>query len=589
MPRGPNLHFPHSPMETDQDRVTAVPDSPALTASQLATIAELGEERTAAVGDTLYRIGDERYPFIAILEGEVAVLDAAGNEITRHGPAKFLGEINLLSGQAAFVTAMATTPLRYIAVDREALRSLLFDDGPLSSLVLATFIARREALQQVAGLGIEIVGPHSSAATRRLLEFARSNRLPFTWRNPERGRRPGRGGARGRPRPLEPAARPAAGRSRRCARPSPAELSRALGIGRELAPREEVDLLVVGAGPAGLGAAVYGASEGLETLVVESSALGGQAGESRRIENYLGFPAGITGTELTTRAVVQARKFGARTATPYRAVALEPGDGRHVVRLEEGQEIAARAVLLATGAQYRRLPVDGLSDYEGLSVFYAAGPPEQQLCGASRVGVVGGGNSAGQAAVWLARGGALVTLLHRRADLRETMSDYLVRELDRYRVAVRDRSEIAALHGNARTAGGGHADERRARAALVPVPLPRRAALHRVAGRGDRARRRRLHPHRPRGRAARTCSRRACPGSTPPATFAPARRSDAPPPSARERWPCSSFTPVSHRRPPLPRAFPPGDRLNVQPERVRASSPCTRPNGAPSPPRFARF
>ena len=204
---------------------------------------------------------------------------------------------------------------------------------------------------------------------------------------------------------------------------------------------------MIGAGPAGLGAAVYGASEGLETLVVEGTALGGQAGSSRRIENYLGFPAGISGSELTSRAVTQARKFNARTATPYRALALEPGNGRHVVRLEEGNEIAARAVLLATGAQYRRLPVEGLDGYEGLSIFYAAGPPEAQLCGASRVGVVGGGNSAGQAAVWLARGGALVTLLHRRADLRETMSDYLVRELDRYGVAVRDRSEIAALHG----------------------------------------------------------------------------------------------------------------------------------------------
>jgi thioredoxin reductase (NADPH) len=229
--------------------------------------------------------------------------------------------------------------------------------------------------------------------------------------------------------------------------PSTGEVSRALGVGRELLPREEVDLVVVGGGPAGLGAAVYGASEGLETLVVESTALGGQAGTSRRIENYLGFPAGITGSELTGRAVTQARKFNARTATPYRALALEPGDGRHVVRLEEGHEIAARTVLLATGAQYRRLPVDGLAEYEGTSVFYAAGPPEAQLCGASRVGVVGGGNSAGQAAVWLARGGALVTLLHRRADLRETMSAYLLLELERYGVAIRDRSEIAALHG----------------------------------------------------------------------------------------------------------------------------------------------
>jgi thioredoxin reductase (NADPH) len=222
---------------------------------------------------------------------------------------------------------------------------------------------------------------------------------------------------------------------------------RALGVGRELAPREEVDLLVVGGGPAGLAAAVYGASEGLDTLVVESTALGGQAGSSRRIENYLGFPAGISGTELTSRAVSQARKFGARPAKPYRAIALEPGNGRHLVRLEEEHEIAARAVVLATGADYRRLACDRLSEYEGLSVFYAAGPPEAQLCGASRAAVVGGGNSAGQAAVWLARGGALVTLLHRRADLHETMSEYLIQELERYGVAVRDRSEIAALHG----------------------------------------------------------------------------------------------------------------------------------------------
>jgi thioredoxin reductase (NADPH) len=405
-----------------------------LSGAQLATLAELGEERTANVGDVLYRVGDRRYPFIAIIEGEVAILDAAGNEILRHGPSRFLGEMNLLSGQTVFLTAVVTAPLRYIAVDRDDLRSILFEDGPLSDLLLSTFMGRREALQQVQGVGLEIVGPQSSEATVRMVEFARSNRLPYTWEDVDVAdagelplvRLPGGAELRG---------------------PSTGQVYRALGVGLELAPREEVDLLVVGAGPAGLGAAVYGASEGLETLVIESTALGGQAGSSRRIENYLGFPAGISGSELTSRAVTQARKFDARTATPYRALALEPGNGRHVVRLEEGNEIAARAVLLATGAQYRRLPVDGLGSYEGLSIFYAAGPPEAQLCGASRVGVVGGGNSAGQAAVWLARGGALVTLLHRRADLRETMSDYLMRELDRYGVAVRGKSEITALHG----------------------------------------------------------------------------------------------------------------------------------------------
>ena len=157
-------------------------------------------------------------------------------------------------------------------------------------------------------------------------------------------------------------------------------------------------------------------------MVVESTGLGGQAGTSRRIENYLGFPAGISGSELTSRAVTQARKFKARTATPYRAEALEPGVDSHLVRLEEGHEVVARSVVIATGANYRRLPVADLDEYEGISIFYAAGPLEGERCGATQVGVVGGGNSAAQAAIWLARGGALVTLLHRRADLSETMS-----------------------------------------------------------------------------------------------------------------------------------------------------------------------
>jgi thioredoxin reductase (NADPH) len=415
-----------------------------LSASQLATFAELGEERTADVGDVLFRVGDRSYPFIAIIEGEVAILDAGGNEIVRHGASKFLGELNLLSGQTVFLTAVVTEPLRYIAVDREVLRSLMFEDGPLSDLLLSTFVARREALQQVQGVGLEIIGPHTEA-TMRMLDFARSNRLPFTWHDSDRAGDPSASLVADLDADSLPLVRLPGGTELRG--PSIGQVSRALGIGRELAPLEEVDLLVVGAGPAGLGAAVYASSEGLETLVVDSTSLGGQAGSSRRIENYLGFPAGISGTELTGRAVTQARKFDARLASPYRAVSLEPGNGRHVVRLEEDREVAARAVLLATGAQYRRLPVEGLADYEGISVFYAAGPPEAQACGASRVGVVGGGNSAGQAAVWLARGGALVTLLHRRGDLRETMSDYLVRELERYGVAVRDRSEIAALHG----------------------------------------------------------------------------------------------------------------------------------------------
>jgi thioredoxin reductase (NADPH) len=424
--------------------MAAGPVTRVLSDSQLRLLASHGEERTAAVGEKLYEVGDASYPFIAIVAGEAAIVDPSGREIVRHGAAGFLGEMNLLSGQTVFLTAVVTEPLRYIAVEREALRQLLFDDASLSDLLLSAFIERRELLQREEGIGLEIVGPRDSAETRRLIDFARRQKIPHSWTDPATSEEGAALAAAVEPAELPLVRLPGGAELRR---PSNGELSRALGIGLELSEREEVDLLVLGGGPAGLGAAVYGASEGLETLLVEGVGLGGQAGSSRRIENYLGFPAGISGTELTSRAVTQARKFGARTATPYRAEALEPGAERHLVRLEGGVEVSARAVLLATGAEYRRLPVDGLEDYEGISVFYAAGPPEAQLCGAQRVGVVGGGNSAAQAAVWLARGGALVTLLHRRVDLSETMSHYLLEELERFGVAVRDRSEVTALHG----------------------------------------------------------------------------------------------------------------------------------------------
>ena len=419
------------------------PSNPVLTDEQQRILAEHGEERTAEAGEVLFDIGDRRYPFIAILEGEVAIKDARGGEVVRHHAPGFLGEMGLLTGQTVYLSAVATTPMRYIAVEREVLRELIYEHASLADVLLATFIRRREYLQ-TQELGVEVLGPRESTRTRDIVEWLRRARVPHTWLDPAESEE-----AAERVAELEPDRVPFVllPDGVELHGPTAGEVSRALGIGLELPAREEVDLAVVGGGPAGLGAAVYGASEGLDTLVVERTVLGGQAGASRRIENYLGFPAGISGTELTSRAVTQARKFSARTATPYRALALEPGNGHHVIRLDEGREVLARAVVIATGAEYRRLPVAGLEEYEGLTVFYAAGPPEARLCGGQRVGVVGGGNSAAQAAIWLARKGALVTLLHRRADLSETMSSYLIRDLDRAGVTVRDRSEIAELHG----------------------------------------------------------------------------------------------------------------------------------------------
>src|SRR5690349_20157343 len=299
-----------------------------LSPSQIETLAQHGEERTAAEGDVLFRVGDETYPFIAIREGEAAILDPAGNEIVRHGRCGFLGEMNLLSGQRVYLTAVATEPMRYVAVPREELRRLLFEESSLADLLLGAFVRRREMLTQRMGIGIEIVGPRDSEPTRRLADWARRVGIPHSWLVPGEDEEADALVAGCAEHQLPIVRIPGADK---LIAPSPGELSRALGIGLELDPVEEVDLAVIGGGPAGLGAAVYGASEGLNTLVVDKAALGGQARSSRRIENYLGFPAGITGAELTSRAISQARKFGARVATPYQARSLAAGDDGRVI------------------------------------------------------------------------------------------------------------------------------------------------------------------------------------------------------------------------------------------------------------------
>ena len=423
----------------------ATPTSRVLSSSQLATLAEHGEERSAEVGEKLFEIGDETYPFIAIVEGEVAVLDGAGREIVRHGASGFLGEMNLLSGQTVFLTAVVTEPMRYIAVDREVLRRLLFEDGSLSDLLLSAFIERRELLQQRDGIGLEIVGPRDSAETRRLLDFARRLRLPHSWLAPEESDEAAALIERTDPDELPIVRLPGGAELRR---PTNGELSRALGIGLELEQREEVDLLVVGGGPAGLGAAVYGASEGLDTLVIESTVLGGQAGTSRRIENYLGFPAGISGTELTSRAVTQARKFGARTATPYRARSTRarrrppPGHarGRQRDRRPRGAARDRRRIPAAAGRGPRQLRGDQRllrgRPARGAALRRPAGRRDRRR----QLGRRRRPSGWREAARWSPSCTAAPTSPRR-------CPSYLIEELERYGVAVRDRSEVSALHG----------------------------------------------------------------------------------------------------------------------------------------------
>jgi thioredoxin reductase (NADPH) len=429
------------------------PQSPILSSGQVELLASRGEERTAAEGEFLFRIGDAHYPLIVVLEGEAAILDGAGNEIARQGPGGFLGELNLMTGQTVYVDGVVTQPMRYIAVDREEVRSLLSEDGALADLLLHTFMRRREILQEQEGVGLEVIGPRSSAETRRLVDYARRGRLPHVWRDTEGGSDPEAAKLVTDFEQEElPLVRLPGGKELR--NPSSGQLARTLGIGLELRPREEIDLAVIGGGPAGLAAAVYGASEGLDTLVVEGSALGGQAGISRRIENYLGFPGGISGVELARSAMLQAVKFGTRLVTPRAVTGLAPEPGRGFrVRLDDELDVIASAVVVASGVRYRRLGLPGLAELEGRGVYYAAGQLEAPLVSGRNAVVVGGANSAGQAALFLARQAGHVHVLIRRDHLRDTMSHYLAQRLTHHeRITVHPRSELSAVRGTNRLA-----------------------------------------------------------------------------------------------------------------------------------------
>jgi thioredoxin reductase (NADPH) len=397
----------------------------------------------------LFSEGDEGYDFFVVEEGAVAVVQGYGAEnriISAHGRHRFLGELNLLSGQRVYLTAVVRDPGAVIQVPAARLRELVARDRELSDLIMAAFFARRSILIGL-GTGLKVIGSRFSADSRRLREFLARNRVPHQWVELETDAEAeallqGLG--------VQPDETPVAvaGPAQVLRNPSNAELAGSIGLGASGPQPALCDLIVVGAGPAGLAAAVYGASEGLDTLAVDAVALGGQASTSSRIENYLGFPAGISGSELAERAAFQARKFGARMVVPGQAVGLEPQNGHHVVHLEGGDHVAGRTVIIATGAQYRKLGVPDLERYEGLGVYYAATQAEAQLCMGDPVLIVGGGNSAGQAAVFLGEKAASCRLLIRGDDLSKSMSRYLVDQLEREgRVGVLAATEIVALHG----------------------------------------------------------------------------------------------------------------------------------------------
>jgi thioredoxin reductase (NADPH) len=436
--------------------------APTLREDQIEILRRYGQTRKTEVGDVLFRAGDTNNDFIVILKGEVEVVDDFVGEARTIGvflAGRFLGELNMLTGQAMYLTAVVREAGEILAIPREKLKEVVTEESNLSDVILKAFLARRSYMIRT-GLGLRIIGSRRSAAASRLREVAARNRVPHVWvgleDDPTAEALLEKFGAK----PSETPVTVWQGKDV-LKNPTMAEFARTTGLEVGAPLEQTYDLVVVGAGPAGLGASVYGASEGLSTLALESVALGGQAGTSSRIENYPGFPAGLSGFELASRVLVQADKFGARTAVPREAIGLRREDGHFRVLLSDGGVVASRSVIAASGARYRRLEVAGLGRFEGVSVHYAATEAEAQRCEDEEVAVVGGGNSAGQAALFLAGRTRRVYLLIRGDDLGKSMSRYLVDRISgTQNVELLTGTEIQELSGEDHLEGITVADNR---------------------------------------------------------------------------------------------------------------------------------
>jgi thioredoxin reductase (NADPH) len=423
---------------------------PALDSGEIAAIEDYGTRRRTEAGETLYEQGDARYDFFVVLAGEIDVLvdsQAPEETLVHYVAGQFLGELSLLTGLRAFVTTRVTVGGEVLVVPRERFRDLIATEPGLSDKILAAYMARRSILLSSAAPSTRVIGSRYSKETLRIREFLSRLSIPHEWLDPDR-REEIYGVIEGFH--LEPDDLPVVISSGTVLRnPTIGQLSEFLGLTLSSLPERSFDLIVIGAGPAGLAASVYGASEGLSTLGVDRFGVGGQAGTSSRIENYLGFPTGVSGGELAQRALVQAEKFGARLTAPCAVEALREDNGHLIVRLSDGTDVVGRAVVAATGARYRRLAADRLEDFEDAGVYYAATHLEARLCGGQPAVVVGGGNSAGQAAMFLADSGSAVTLVIRGSDIGASMSRYLVdRICSQPRITVLTDSQVIALDGD---------------------------------------------------------------------------------------------------------------------------------------------
>jgi thioredoxin reductase (NADPH) len=424
---------------------------PELSGAQIERIAKIGHRLDVRAGEMLFDIGEQNTRFFVVLSGAVEALRVVGDReepIARHGPRQFTGEINLLSARRSIVRARAATDGTLIAVDRDDVRTLVQRDSELSEILMRAFILRRVALANEKTNDLVLVGSRHSGSTQRIKEFLSRNGQPFTYQDVE----------------TDPSVQVLLDRfhvgidevpvivcrgGHVLKNPTIETLASVAGLSADLDAAAVRDVVVVGAGPAGLAAAVYGASEGLDVLVLESTAPGGQAGTSSRIENYLGFPTGISGQALSGRALMQAEKFGAEVAIGRTVARLDCDSRPYRLFLSDGQVVRTRTIIIATGAKYRRLDVPSFDRFENAGVYYCATYLESQQCRDEEIAIVGGANSAGQAAVFLAGFASRVHMLVRGPSLSDAMSRYLIQRIESTpNITLRTRTKVEALDGD---------------------------------------------------------------------------------------------------------------------------------------------
>jgi len=423
---------------------------PTLTPEQIEEIARHGDVRTVAAGDVLIEMGDTPVPFFVVRSGKVQIVRPSMDGetvVVVHGPGKFTGEASLFLGRRSLTRAQVAEPGEVVELSREALLTLVQTDPDIGQILMRAFIYRRIELVAHGFGDVALIGSTHSAETLRIKQFLTRNGHPFAYIDLDRA----------------PDIQDLLDRFHFAVadipvliccgnmvlhNPGNRQIAEALGFNEGIDQTQVRDVVIIGAGPAGLAAAVYGASEGLDVLVIEAHAPGGQAGASSRIENYLGFPTGISGSDLAGRAYAQAQKFGAQVAIAKGAVRLACDREPYTVQTDEGPAVPARAVIIATGARYRKLALENLPQFDGVGVYYGATQMEAQLCGGEDVIVVGGGNSAGQAAVFLAAHARRVHIFVRGTGLADSMSRYLIQRIEQHEsIALRTQVEIVGLEG----------------------------------------------------------------------------------------------------------------------------------------------